>query len=141
MRTCQTFFAALLLSLCSLLPAHADDSLYRALGEREGIARFLDIFVQLVQNDERIKHQFKETNFDLLARQLNTQICQLAGGPCQYGGDDMKKVHKGMGIDELQFNALAEDLQTAMMQAGVPASAQNKLLAKLAPMHKDIVSK
>ena len=53
----------------------------------------------------------------------------------------MKTVHKGMGIDELQFNALAEDLQSAMMQHGVPASAQNRLLGKLAPMHREIVSK
>ena len=132
-----------LLCLCLLghPSAQADDSLYRALGEKDGISRFLDTFLTLVQQDARIRHQFKETNMELLGRQLASQICQLAGGPCQYGGDDMKTVHKGMGIDELQFNALAEDLQSAMMQHGVPASAQNRLLGKLAPMHREIVSK
>lgn len=37
-----------------------------------------------------------------------------------------------------QFNALAEDLQFAMDSANVPFRAQNKLLAKLAPMLKDM---
>jgi hemoglobin len=37
-----------------------------------------------------------------------------------------------------QFNALAEDLQFVMDAANVPFRAQNKLLAKLAPMLKDM---
>jgi hemoglobin len=38
----------------------------------------------------------------------------------------------------MQFNALVEDLQKAMSERGIPFRAQNKLLAKLAPLHRDI---
>ena len=40
-----------------------------------------------------------------------------------------------------QFNALAEDLQVAMERTGVPPRFQNKLMARLAPMQRDIVTK
>ena len=53
----------------------------------------------------------------------------------------MKTVHHDMGLRNADFNALAEDLQQAMDKNGVPSRAQNKLLAKLAPMEHDIVSK
>ncbi len=78
---------------------------------------------------------------ELLERQLSSQFCQLSGGPCRYGGEDMKTVHKGMTITQAQFNALAEDLQQAMTAQGVASSVQNKLIAKLAPMHREIITK
>jgi hemoglobin len=53
----------------------------------------------------------------------------------------MSTVHKGLGLRNADFNALAEDLQIAMDRENVPYSAQNKLLAKLAPMQRVIVEK
>jgi len=43
-----------------------------------------------------------------------------------------------MGVHDVHFNALAEDLQLAMDRAGVPFSKQNYLVARLAPMEKQI---
>ena len=43
-----------------------------------------------------------------------------------------------MDISEAQFNATVEDLIKAMNDAGTPTTAQNRLLALLAPMHGDI---
>ena len=51
----------------------------------------------------------------------------------------MKTTHEGMGLQNGDFNALAEDLQLSMDKEGVPFRAQNKLLAKLAPMEHQIV--
>ncbi|NAV96740.1 group I truncated hemoglobin, partial [Salmonella sp. hn-h2] len=62
-------------------------------------------------------------------------------GPCTYTGRDMASVHKGMGVNRADFNALVEDLQKAMNQHKIPFRAQNKLLAKLAPMHKVIITR
>jgi hemoglobin len=50
----------------------------------------------------------------------------------------MRTAHKGFDIGRDQFNALVEDLQKAMNEKGIPFRAQNKLLAKLAPLHRDI---
>ena len=53
----------------------------------------------------------------------------------------MSDAHEGMGISNAHFNALAEDLQIAMENNHISSSISNKLVAKLAPMQRPIVSK
>ena len=43
-----------------------------------------------------------------------------------------------MKVNRAAFNALVEDFQVAMDKHNIPFSSQNKLLAKLAPMYRDI---
>jgi hemoglobin len=90
--------------------------------------------------DKRISADFKDTNLKRFAKLLSEQICMLSGGPCEYSGDNMKLVHQGMRINNAKFNALVEQLQIAMDKSKVSPAAQNKLLAILAPMQRDIVT-
>lgn len=53
----------------------------------------------------------------------------------------MKSVHQAMGLNRDNFNALAENLQDAMDKEGIGFATQNKLVAKLAPMERVIVTK
>ena len=53
----------------------------------------------------------------------------------------MDESHRKFGITNGDFNALVEDLQTAMNHADVPFGTQNRLLALLAPMQRDIVTR
>jgi hemoglobin len=53
----------------------------------------------------------------------------------------MNKVHQDMDIDRAAFNRLVEVLQDAMNAKGIPFTDQNRLLARLAPMHRDIVTR
>ena len=76
---------------------------------------------------------------DSTAKQLADQFCQLAGGPCVYDGETMKKAHASMHVARADFNALVEDLQDAMDARAIPFAVQRRLLALLAPMHRDIV--
>ncbi len=121
--------------------APASDAVYRALGGREGVKAIVNDFLNLVVADDRIKQQFADADMPHLAMRLNEQLCELGGGPCKYGGKDMKTIHADLHVTNAQFNALAEDLQLAMERHHVPARAQNKLLAKLAPMQRSIVTK
>ena len=73
-------------------------------------------------------------------KSLTDQICQLSGGPCQYEGGDMKSAHADMDITKAHFNALVEVLQAAMAAQGIAFTQQNRLLALLAPMHRDIIT-
>ncbi|HZX26137.1 MAG TPA: group 1 truncated hemoglobin [Telluria sp.] len=136
MKTVAFVLAALL-----ALPAAADDSLFEGLGGKAGIGRIVETFVPLIQQDARISESFKDTDIKNLSLRLKQQFCVLAGGPCKYGGKDMTTIHDGLNITNAQFNALAEDLQDAMDRNGVPSAVQNKLLAKLAPMQRQIVTK
>jgi hemoglobin len=53
----------------------------------------------------------------------------------------MAEAHKGLHLATVQFNAIVEDMQTAMEQLDIPYSVQNRLLALLAPMHRDVVTR
>jgi hemoglobin len=121
-------------------PAWADDSLYRSFGGKAGIRAVMDDLVPRLKADARIGAAFKDTNTQHLAAQLTEQLCQLAGGPCVYQGPDMKTAHEGMAIRRADFNALVEQLQAAMAARGIPFAAQNRMLARLAPMHRDVIS-
>ena len=81
------------------------------------------------------------TDLVRLRRTLKEQFCYILAGPCDYTGRDMASSHKDHGITTREFNALVENLQAAMNTEGVPFRAQNKLLAKLAPMQRDVVTR
>jgi hemoglobin len=72
---------------------------------------------------------------------LVDQFCEILNGGCTYGGRDMVTAHQGMGVKESDFFALVEALQKSMSRHKVPFSSQNRLLAALAPQHRDIVTK
>ena len=120
---------------------NADDSIYQGLGAKAGIDKIVDDFIPLVLGDARISRFFTKVDTKQLAGLLSDQFCELAGGPCQYKGRDMYATHEGMDISNAHFNALAEDLQIAMEKNNIPTSVANKLVAKLAPMQRPIVSR
>lgn len=43
-----------------------------------------------------------------------THLCEVAGGPCTYEGDDMVSTHVGMKISEAHFNRVVDLLIAAM---------------------------
>jgi hemoglobin len=124
----------------SAVAAPADDTLFRALGAQAGIARIVDDFVPRLVADPRTSEFFKKTNQAHLKQMLSEQFCVVSGGPCVYTGLPMKTAHKDMDIAKGDFNALVEVLQASMDAQQVPFATQNRLLARLAPMHRDIVN-
>jgi hemoglobin len=137
--------ARLLTALPALLAMAAGGAsaatLYDALGGQTGVHRITVGLVQRVRADARIQASFKDTDFRHLGMRLEQQLCAVADGPCTYGGKDMTTIHQDLAITDAQFNALVEDLQDALDAAGVPNADQNRLLARLAPMHRQIVTR
>lgn len=115
--------------------------LFAAFHGREGVSRIVDDLVEQVQTDHRLMEIFKASDFVRLRRTLKEQICYILNGGCAYTGRDMKSVHADHGVTVAEFNALVEVLQAAMTREGVAFSAQNRLLAKLAPMKRDTVTR
>jgi hemoglobin len=108
---------------------------------REGVGRIVDDLVEHVQADSRTSEIFKASDFVRLRRTLKEQFCYILNGGCDYTGRDMVKVHEDHGITTAEFNALVELLQEAMSREGVSFGAQNRLLAKLAPMERLAVTR
>lgn len=122
------------------MPASADETLYDRLGGQSGVKQIVDNAYVLILSDDRVKADFDNINPEHIKPRLATLICQLAAGPCVYKGRPMAAAHAGLDLTRAKFNAVAEDLQTAMGQVGVPYWTQNRLMALLAPMQRDIVT-
>ncbi|MES2821939.1 MAG: group 1 truncated hemoglobin [Pseudomonadota bacterium] len=125
---------------CAQQPAR-DDSLYRALGEEAGITRIVEGMLLNIAADPRIVRHFQDIDIQRLRDKLIEQFCVEAGGPCTYTGDSMEESHKGQQLTRSDFNALVENLTDAMEAQGVPMPAQNRLLARLAPMRGQIIER
>lgn len=137
-------FAGLLLAMAALAacaqPTARDDSLYMQLGGQPGLVKLMDDFMQRLLAHPRMNPFFKDVNQAHVKAQLVDQFCEVSGGPCRLDGPDMAKVHSAIDITRGDFNTLVEVLQQAMDAQGIAFTAQNRLLAKLAPMHRDIVN-
>lgn len=110
-------------------------------GGREGIARIAARTIELSEADPRIAAIFEAHDTVRIKRTLGEQFCYLLGAGCDYSGRDMATAHAGLGATKADLNALVENLQAAMREAGVPFAAQNRLLAKLAPMSGQVVKR
>lgn len=125
-------------------PAPADPSLlpvFKDFGELPGLTSLMDDFMAQMLVDPRTRPFFEQADQASIKKHLVEQFCVILGGPCNYTGRDMKVVHAQLGINRGDFNALVEDLQIAMTKHHIPFHSQNKLLAKLAPMHREVETK
>ncbi|MGN2438181.1 globin domain-containing protein [Pseudomonas syringae] len=118
-----------------------DDSLYQDLGQRAGIQRIVEGMLLNIAKDERIVERFRKIDIVRLRDKLVEQLCVEAGGPCRYTGDSMAESHKGQNLTPSDFNALVENLIAAMDTENVPIPAQNRLIARLAPMRGEVLGK
>jgi len=135
----STLIVATMLA-CSAIPQLDDRPLYEQLGGIEGIERLADRVVRQLAADAVVRDHFKGIDVRRFRTRLAEHLCVVADGPCEYRGDSMLEVHRGMDIDQRAFNAVVEDLIRAMESLRIPTPAQNRLLARLAPMHTDIIT-
>jgi len=117
----------------------AGKEMLEAFHGREGIGRIVDDLIEGVRKDKRTVEVFHAADFVRLTRTLKEQFCYILAGGCAYTGRDMASMHKDYGVTVAEFNALVELLQEAMDREGVAFGPQNKFLAKLAPMKRDVV--
>lgn len=111
----------------------------RAFHGKAGIDRIADGLVDRIIVDKRIAEIFQKQDKARLRRLLKEQFCYILNGGCDYSGRTMKDAHKDLGIQTADVGALVEDLQAAMRAEKVAFFAQNRFLAKLAPMKRHVV--
>ena len=116
------------------------DPLYQSFGEKPGLVVLMDDFMARLLADPRTGPHFKPADQQRVKEQLVEQLCALSGGPCVYKGADMKSSHANLDIKKSDFHALVEVLQQSMDAKGIAFREQNKMLALLAPMNRDIIT-
>jgi len=124
------------------LPVITDnDHLYETFGKTEGLTALMDDAMARWLVNPRTKSFFQDADQGRIKDLLVKQFCIVLHGPCTYDGRSMAEAHRGMNVSEGSFYALVEELQVAMNKRKIPFNAQNRLIAGLAPMHRDIIDK
>jgi len=125
-----------------LVPYFAPDpELLNAFGGKDGLFKLASVFVDKMRADARIGHYFEKTKLPRFKAQLGDQLCQLLAGPCVYDGDSMKASHADLNITKADSFRQVELLQASMDELAIPFAVQNKLLARLAPMYRDVITR
>jgi hemoglobin len=130
---------ALALGGCAAQTPSASVTLYQELGGEPGVESIVETMLVNVVEDERVGEIFANSNLARLRRLLAEQFCAVADGPCTYSGFSMRESHRGMTVTEVEFNAVVQALADALDELDVPVPAQNRLLARLAPLRDEIV--
>lgn len=123
-------------------PVHPElAGVFADFGGMPGMTALIEDFMAILLADPRLRRFFENADQVRTKRLLAEQFCAILGGGCVYSGRDMKTTHSAFGIDRANFNALVESLQVAMNRKRIPFRSQNKLLAVLAPMHREAVTR
>lgn len=130
---------AIVLMLAATAAAHAGPTLFERIGGEAKVRATVDAFTDVILADDRINFTFADSDMSKFKKLLYEQLCAITQGPCTYTGRDMYEAHKKLNLDNAQFNALAEDLYIAFDRVHVPYRVQNKVMALLAPMQRDVV--
>ena len=114
-------------------------TLFERIGGEAKLRAAAHEFVLVILADDRINFTFAETDLKKFEQLIYEQLCNLTNGGCKYTGRDMYTAHAKLNINNAEFNALAEDLYEAFDRVHVPYRLQNKVVALLAPMQRDVV--
>ncbi len=124
---------------CTSTNPQPPGTLYAELGGESGVAGLVDQMLREIAGDPRVAESFARSNLSRLRRLLEEQFCEISDGPCEYSGFSMQESHRGMNVTETEFNAVVECLIDAMETERIPTATQNRLLARVAPLHGDVV--
>lgn len=139
LRLRASIFAAFI-ALPALTAQAGNAGYYAQFGGATGMRSLVNAFIDRVVSDPRISTYFRHTNIPALKAALTMQFCHLEGGHCSFSMN-MHDVHARLGVTQAAFNALANDLYVTMDRRGIPVAAQNNLLAKLAAMEPQVVTR
>ncbi|MCL7929072.1 group I truncated hemoglobin [Halomonas llamarensis] len=126
-------------SLSGCAQRHDTSTLYARMGGQATIDAVVENLLYRIADDDEVVSYFTNTNIDLFATSFATQLCDISDGPCRYEGPPMDRAHQTMGITDAHFNRVVAYLDAAMQEEGVPLSARNDMLGRLAPLYEEIM--
>ena len=121
-------------------------SLYERLGGRDGLTRIAADFFHGVETNPQLARQnpriaVANAGVDPVERNKRFAefLCQLVGGPCEYMGQPLERVHAPMAISGADWTLGGEALVRALNKNSVNRTDQNELLALIEPLRPRIV--
>lgn len=118
------------------------DTLYTRLGGYDAIATVTNDLLSRLNADSQLGRFWEHRGEDGVLREkqlLVDFLCASAGGPLFYVGRDMKTPHRGMGVNESDWQAFIGNLQATLDKFKVPSTERAEVLAFVESTKRDIV--
>lgn len=119
-------------------------TIYEAIGGAPAMDAAVDLFYRHVLSDDRISHWFDDVDMDRQAAKQKAFLTFAFGGPAHYTGRDMRAAHAHLvarGLNDDDFNAVAENLQKTMEELNVPANLIADALAVAESTRNDVLDR
>ncbi|AKH20425.1 group I truncated hemoglobin [Sedimenticola thiotaurini] len=114
-------------------------SLYERLGGQSGIAAIVeDIWANHTSNPV-VKQRYIDSDPENVKRLVREMFCAGTGGPETYTGRDMLSAHRGMNINDQEFNSVIDDVLDAMTKNDAGQQEKDEVLAILYSLKGEIV--
>ncbi|MEW6127653.1 MAG: group 1 truncated hemoglobin [Acidobacteriota bacterium] len=139
---CSTMLVVAFVFLAPKASAQSGDSLYKRLGGYDALAAVTDDFIGRLATDKQLGRFFQgasESSQKRIRQLVVDFLCNATGGPCLYLGRDMKTVHKGLKINEKDWEITVKHLVATLNKFKVPKKEQDEVLGAISGLKADIV--
>jgi hemoglobin len=114
-------------------------SLYDRLGGADGIETVVDEFYDRMLADERIQPFFEDVDMERQRRHQTLFISQVAGGPAEYSGENMRAAHRNLDLTREEFEAVVTHLRTSLDACGVDDTDADDVIAAVRGLEDDVL--
>lgn len=118
-----------------------ETTLYGRLGGEEAIGAVVEEFYDRVLADDQLAPYFEEVDMERQRAHQTAFISAVAGGPDRYEGENMRRAHEHLAIDEGDFAAVAGHLDDALGEFDVADEDRKAMMAAVAETKGDILGK
>ena len=116
-------------------------SLYDRIGGKEKVKAIVEDIWNNHSKNPIVKDRFAGSDPSYVKKRVFEIFAAATGSTdVEYKGLDMKSAHKGMNINEMEFNAVVDDVLAACAMHKMAQQEQNEVLAILWSVRKDIVN-
>jgi hemoglobin len=122
--------------------AKVEGSIYHQIGGQAAIDAAVESFYKKVLADDRIKHFFDDVNMNAQRRKQKAFLSAAFGSPVKWEGKDMRTAHAGLtGLNETNFNAVAENLKTTLEELKVKKELIDQIMTIAASTKDDVLNR
>lgn len=120
----------------------SQETLYQRLGGYDGISGFANNLLPRLQQDEQLGRFWLNRGADGVTREKQLLIdflCASTGSQHYYTGRDMKLTHRGMNINDADWQAFLGHAGATMAELGIPEIEQQEIVGFVLGLKGDIV--
>ena len=120
-------------------------SLFERLGGKDAVNAAVDVFYEKILADGRINHFFANIDMPRQRAKQKAFLTYAFGGAPNYSGESMRAAHKKLvvedGLNDSHFDAVAENLQSALEQLSVPSDLISEVMTIAASTRDDVLNR